>query len=54
MSGLLVAGTSEEAVWNNAAVVVAEDMRAAFVPADVFDRAKTVRDGYRERAREEG
>lgn len=44
---LEVAGTSREAAWTKAALAFADDMREAFVPADVFDQAVKIRDAYR-------
>jgi len=44
-----VAGTPAEADWKAAALAFAEDMREAFVPADVFDRALAIRNAYRVR-----
>ena len=44
-----VAGTPAETDWKAAALAFAEDMREAFVPADVFDRALEIRNAYRAR-----
>ena len=44
---LKVTGTPREKAWTDAALAFAEDMREAFVPAEVFDQAVEIRDAYR-------
>ncbi|MFQ5527695.1 MAG: TRAP transporter substrate-binding protein DctP [Thermoanaerobaculia bacterium] len=45
-----IAGTRDAEPWTRAALAFADDMRDAFVPAEVFDRAVTVRNAYRQRS----
>lgn len=47
-----IAGTDREATWKEAALAFADDMRTAFVPEDVYDRALEIRDAYRASERE--
>ncbi len=44
---ITITGTPGEREWLDAAEAFASDMREAFVPAEVFDRAVEIRDAYR-------
>ena len=44
---LKIKGTPREKAWTDAALAFADDMREAFVPAEVFDRAIEIREAFR-------